>query len=428
MKFRFRLCRAARLALLPLLALPLLAASAASAAKTPAATTQTSAADKTAPAPAEPLRIDVGPVLQAPTAHELTVTWLTNALSTGVVEYGPVGGELRTASTAAHGLIAVAARTHKVVLRDLQPGTTYRYRVLARAIANFKHSRVEFGATAASAFRPFRVPATQPERFAFLVFNDVHDQPATFPELLKVAPQQPYDLVVLNGDIMSYIGQEAQILPILQTVAQAFAGEVPLLWVRGNHETRGLFARQFPAYIGMLQERYYGAFDYGPVHFLVLDTGEDKIDGHREYGGLVDFARYREEEGRWLKTAVQSEAFRRAKYRVVIAHMPFPTAAANNADGHGEKGVFLGMGDAYQNFGPTLEAAGIDIMFCGHKHAAEIYEAEAGRHTYPIVQGGGNKGVGRTLIRADVTAEALTATIYRADGTVFGSRVVRARR
>ena len=243
-----------------------------------------------------------------------------------------------------------------------------------------------------------------------------------------MAGPRPYGLVVLNGDIVSSLDAEAPIATLFQQAAASFAASVPLLWVRGNHETRGKFARQLPAYLGAPGSRYFGAFDQGPVHFVVLDTGEDKIDGHREYGGMVDFFRYRREEGEWLRREVQSEAFRRAKYRVVLCHMPFPSARAADPERHAEKGVFLGMADAFAQFGATLEAAGIDLMFCGHTHVAAVIAPEAGRHSYPVLQGGGPKGDGRTVIRAEADDEALTATILSASGATLGSCRVPAKR
>lgn len=381
-----------------------------------------------APATIEPLAIEAGPLLQAPQPGEMTVTWITNQPTTATVEYGPEGGALTTAFAAQHGLVAANERTHKVVLCGLRPGTTYRYRVVSKGFKEYKHWRVQYGDTVASDFHTFRTLPEKAGRFSFLVFNDVHDQATTFAELFQAVHPKGYDLVVLNGDIMSYIEREGNITAILKAVGTEFATRVPLLWVRGNHETRGQFARQFPAYIAMPQERYYYSFDQGPVHFIVLDTGEDKIDGHREYGGMADFFRYRQEQGEWLRQEVRSEAFLRAKYRVVVAHVPFADPTAHNPDGHGEKGVFLGAADADKNFGATLERAGVDVMFSGHRHRAAIIEPTPGRHSYPIIQGGGNKGNGRTLIVAEATPAALTATIHLADGTVFGRREVPAKR
>lgn len=381
-----------------------------------------------APAADAPLAFTAGPLLQAPTDSGVTVTWITNRPTTAVVEYGPVGGELQTAFTSHDGLIDGNERLHRVALSGLRPDTPYRYRVVSREITNFRHWKIEYGATVTSDFREFRVAGRGQRPFAFLLLNDLHDQPGTIPDLLRVAGPRPYGLVVLNGDIVSYLDSETQVAAMFQQATTSFAATVPLVWVRGNHETRGKFARQLPAYLGAPGSRYFGAFDQGPVHFVVLDTGEDKIDGHREYSGMVDFSRYRREEGEWLRHEVQSEAFRRAKYRVVLCHMPFPSARAADPERHAEKGVFLGMADAFEQFGVTLEAAGIDLMFCGHTHTAAVIAPEPGRHSYPVLQGGGPKGDGRTVIRAEADDEALTATILGATGATLGTCRVPARR
>jgi UDP-2,3-diacylglucosamine pyrophosphatase LpxH len=161
------------------------------------------------------------------------------------------------------------------------------------------------------------------------------------------------------------------------------------------------------------------------VHFVVLDAGEDKVDHHREYGGLADFSRYRREQGEWLKAEVKTKAFRRAKYRVVFCHMPFPSIVAADPSRHNEPNTFLGMADAFDQFGPTLDKAGVDLMLSGHTHTAAIIQPEPGRHRYPIVQGGGSRGADRTIIRVNVSDAGLEATILRPDGSSFGTcRVV----
>ena len=90
----------------------------------------------------------------------------------------------------------------------------------------------------------------------------------------------------------------------------------------GNHETRGFVARDLKNYFDYKDDRFYYSFDNGPVHFVVLDCGEDKPDNNRYYYGLADYDSYRLEELEWLKKEVKSDAFRNAKHRIVIVHMP----------------------------------------------------------------------------------------------------------
>ncbi len=368
----------------------------------------------------EPLRIVTGPYLQSASETATTIMWITNRNATGVVEFGPRNGESKTVGNSHDGLIDGNERVHRVALTDLSPGSAYRYRVVSRDILSFGSNKVDFGETVSSGFQEFRTFDRRKQEFAFLVFNDIHDTPATFPDLLKVNGDRGYDFVVLNGDTVSDLDKEGRITAILDQAVSGFASRIPMIWARGNHETRGGFARQFPAYLASPNGRYFYSFDDGPVHFIVLDTGEDKLDSHPEYSGLADFSRYRREEAEWLRAEVKTDAFRRARFRVVFAHMPFPTAPAAQRAG-GAPSPFTGMEDDFQNFGAILEQAGIDMMISGHVHTPAIIDPEPGRHDYPIVRGGGPKAQGRTLIRVDVKARALEATILRPDGATFAT-------
>ena len=361
--------------------------------------------------------ITAGPVLESPTDTSIRVTWITDRNATGTVEYGLAEGELQTAYSSRHGLIDANQRLHSVVLNRLQPGTLYRYRVSSREILNFGAYKVEFGEAVTNEFHQFQTLDRRRKEFSFLVFNDIHDQAATIPELLRAAGPQPYDFIVFNGDTVSHTDDEKPIISILDQAAASFASTTPMYWVRGNHEARGRFARQLPDYMGLPDGRYYYSFDHGMVHFIVLDAGEDKMDSSPEYSGLVDFTRYRREQGEWLKGHVRENSFKRAKFRVVICHMPFPRDLSSRHARPGEKNVFLGMPEAYEQFGQTLEKAGIDLMISGHVHAAAVIPPEPSRHSYPIIQGGGNKGDARTLIRVNVTRQGLEAVLLRPDGT-----------
>ena len=373
-----------------------------------------------------PFGILTGPYLQNAAGNAMTVMWITDHNATATVEFGLPGGPLKTIFSSHDGLIDSNERIHKVELSGLSPGTVYRYRAVSRDILDFGPYKVSFGESASSGFQEFRTFDPRKRSFSFLVFNDIHDKPATLTEMLKAAGDRPYDFALLNGDTLSDIEGEDQVVSMLNAAVSAFASRIPLFWARGNHETRGRFARQFSAYLDSPNGRYFYSFDHGPAHFIVLDTGEDKTDSSPEYSGLVDFAAYRREEADWLKAEVKTESFRRAKYRVVFAHMPFP--AGRRGVQANQPNPFTGMEDDFQSFGATLEEAGIDMMISGHTHSAGIVDPEAGRHGYPIVRGGGPNGQGRTVIRVDVEEDALRAVILRPDGTVFAERRIAAKR
>ena len=109
-----------------------------------------------------------------------------------------------------------------------------------------------------------------------------------------------YDAVILLGDSTPGVDFEEQVI----TNTVQFGGEVsggtrPILYVRGNHETRGSYADELPAALGL--EQFYYTADIGPYSFVVLDSGEDKDDSHPEYGGLTDYNTYRADMIEWLK-------------------------------------------------------------------------------------------------------------------------------
>jgi 3',5'-cyclic AMP phosphodiesterase CpdA len=172
-----------------------------------------------------------------------------------------------------------------------------------------------------------------------------------------------------------------------------------------------------PDYLALPGGSFYYSFDHGPAHFTVLDTGEDKEDSNAAYSGLVDFFGYRRQQREWLAKEVRSSAYRNARFRIGIAHVPFPE----------EPGKWEGVADAHRNFTDLLNASPVDLLLSAHKHQAAVVEPREGRNPYPIVRGGGPTPANRTVIRVNVTPDRLTVTILRPGGEVVGWREVRRR-
>ena len=144
---------------------------------------------------------------------------------------------------------------------------------------------------------------------------------------------------------------------------ELFAKEIPFVYVRGNHETRGKFARMLPNYLTTPRGKYYYSFDHGPVHFLVMDGGEDKDDTHWAYSGLADFDRYRDEQKAWLEKEIQTDAYKKAAFRIVLVHMPH----RQSEDRHG-------VTDLHNKWRPLFNQGKIDLMISGHTHRYAVVE------------------------------------------------------
>lgn len=340
------------------------------------------------------------PYLQNVSQDAITVRWITNKPCYSWVEYGldeQLGNKAQTSNL---GLIEANNRVHGITLTGLKPGSQYYYKVFSKDFESYEPYKIKFGTTIASEIYSFKTVSQQEKEVTLLILNDIHDRPASIGHLIGLNGKNTYDLVVLNGDMFNYQTDEAQIVTnLLNPCAETFSTDIPFVYLRGNHEVRGKFARQLPSYFENVNKAQYFTFTRGPVHFICLDTGEDKEDNHREYSGFADFDSYREVQAVWLKKQLKSKAFKKAKYKVVIMHIP-----------HYHSDKLHGTLHCRALFGTLLNQHKIDLMICGHTHKHGFYPAQKD-HNFPMIIGGGPKEGERTLITLKANEEALTALV-----------------
>ncbi len=361
--------------------------------------------------PCHALSIVAGPYLQNPSRTSMTVMWITDQKCTSWVEYGAGEDPNQKAFHSEHGLIDADRTIHRITITGLSAETEYSYRVCSKEILKLEPYSVTYGQTLVSDTHHFKTLARRHQGISFIVLNDIHQRDDLLVKLVKQASSKPFDLVFLNGDILGHLEDEPQIVNhVLKPCSDSFARETPFIYIRGNHETRGKFARMLPNYLATPGGRYYYSFDHGPVHFIVMDSGEDKEDTNSAYSGLVDFDRYRDRQKQWLEKEIQKEAHRKAAYRIVMVHMP-----------HWESKDWHGLMDLYNKWRPVFNQGKIDLMISGHTHVYSVIEPVAGVHDYPIILGGGPKDGEATFIRVDATPQKLDVTTTRDDGEVVGT-------
>jgi len=361
--------------------------------------------------PCRALSIVTGPYLQNASETSMTVMWITDAPCTSWVEYGTPGTLDQKAIHSRHGLIDADQTIHRIPIEGLSPGKEYEYRVCSREILKFEAYKVTYGETTTSETHKFTTLSRDKQSISFLVLNDIHQRDELITSLMKMSASKPYDLVFLNGDILGHIEDEQQVIRhVLKPCSDLFAARIPFVWVRGNHETRGKFARMLPNYMAAPHGAYYYAFDHGPVHFIVMDGGEDKTDASSEYSGLVDFDRYRARQRVWLEKQIQTEACRKAAFRVVLIHMP-PIASER----------WHGPTDLYNTWRPLFNTGKIDLMLSGHLHRYMVVEPEKGIRDYPMIIGGAPQAGQATVIRVDAAPDKLEVTMTTDAGQIVGT-------
>ena len=348
---------------------------------------------------AQELRITHGPYLCDMTHDGVTVVWTTSKPALSWVEASPADSLNAPALRQARYYQTVAGRKlacrtlHAVRVRGLQPGTDYRYRIFSQEVQSWPDvNNVTYGKTLdadASRHRAyeFRTFPQAGDGCSFIVLNDIHGKADYMTRLCKSVDFSKLGFVAFNGDMSSSVESGEQLFKAyLDASVSLFATGTPILFTRGNHETRGVFADSLGDYFPGQDGRFYGIYRYGDVCILLLDCGEDKPDDHAEYNGLADYDAYRTEECEWLKRAVRSDEFLSASARIVLLHIP-PMAEAWHGSVH-----------LNELFVPVLNEAGIDLMLCGHYHRYQWIDDRSRGADFPILINSNND---KTVVKAD---------------------------
>lgn len=367
-----------------------------------------------------PFAITHGPYLQGLTENEVTIIWTTNRKGISWVELAPNDDthfyltERAKYFSESYGF-KVADSIHFVTIKDLEPNTTYRYRVYSQEVLSHIGTKVLYGSvTATNVYRaqPIAFTTSNPEKndISFLVLNDLHGNNELMENLLKDTDWGKTDLVFFNGDMTNDIRSQSQMFgDFLDKAVELFAKGTPMYYARGNHETRGNYATTFPMYFPSPTGQLYYLLRQGPICFVVLDCGEDKPDSDLEYSGIVAFDNYRARQAEWLESALKKRDFLDAAYRVVIIHMP-PFGGW-----HGEKEIET-------KFVPLLEKAGVDVMLCGHLHR-HIHKKAGDGQNFPIIA-----NANRALIKGFTDNGTLNINVVDEAGTIVDSLKIPSRK
>jgi 3',5'-cyclic AMP phosphodiesterase CpdA len=360
---------------------------------------QVGKAQDATPAEKKAIGITTKPYLQNLTPESVTIMWITsNSTSHSRVEYGE-GNQLNLkAYSVTRGLIQTNSHIHKITLRNLKPATTYSYKIYTQEILVLGAYNATVGDTVSSDILSFTTPGLYDEKVSALIFNDIHNEGSKFGRMVEKSGLTDYDFMFLNGDMINDTTDESRIVnSILNPCSDILGGSKPFITVRGNHETRNLYARSFFDYFQMGDDnKGYFSFTRGPVFFIALDSGEDKEDNHAEYFGLAAFDAFREEQVSWLEQQLQSDAAIKAKFKVVLMHIP----PYHSGDWHGTL-------HCRQLFTPLFEKYGIAMLISGHTHHYGVHLPD-NNHSYPVIIGGGT-GVSADISRGNTTVIKLLA-------------------
>ncbi len=177
------------------------------------------------------------------------------------------------------------------------------------------------------------------------------------------------DFLVLVGDLISMVETESDAQYANYLAHQITAGEIPVIYARGNHEIKGEYGELLYKYVGSKNQSFsYTVTLSDSIFAVVLDMGEDHEDDWWEYYGTAQFDIYRAEQTQLLQDTIAAGEYRDYEYRMAICHMPIVQIE--------KKGLFS---DNRKEWTSLLNELEIDISLSGHKH--KIWYYLPGLHT-----------------------------------------------
>lgn len=345
------------------------------------------------------------PYLQNPGTDEMTVMWLTNVPARSWVEYGTDPDNLKRARAFLEGEMVANNKINRIHLTDLKPGTKYYYRAVSQEITRYSSYYKEFGDTVRTKLKSFTTWSDNIKDFRVIVYNDIHSNMAMFNKLHSLVETKPYDLVIFNGDCFDDVEVENDILDRLLTYTPKIkSDEIPSIFIRGNHETRGEYSQHLWDYLGRMGGRSYSSFSLGDTRFVLLDCGEDKPDDHWVYYDMNDFTQHRLDQAEFLKQELKSKAFKKANKRILIHHIPL---FGENLD------KYTPCSDLWI---PVIEKAPFNVSLNAHTHRFELIEKGKYKNNFPVIIGGGNREPSGTVMVLDKKGSNLRLEVYNSAG------------
>ena len=282
-----------------------------------------------------------------------TIMWQSNEEQKGAeVAWRLSGSETAAAVPAAEEEFRDDGTTvwlHTAGISGLEPGQRYEYRILC--------------GEAGTAWYP--LATDDGGAFKLLVFPDSQSNDYSgWKQLAQDAARRNPDaaLFVNMGDLVDNGEDHTQWNAWFDAVG-GIIDRIPLAAIMGNHETYDqkwkvrlpeAYLHEFavPANGSGTFDRYYYSFDYGEVHFSVLNTQWDETEEFK--AGLLDA------QLDWLPGDIRAS---RKKWHIVLMHKDVLTYGI-----HSRPERVPGISEEGRAFMPLFDELGVDLVFSAHLH------------------------------------------------------------
>lgn len=181
---------------------------------------------------------------------------------------------------------------------------------------------------------------------------------------------------------------------------------IPIMGCRGNHEYNAYNLRKYWPYNGLSPNGYYYSFDYGPVHYTVVDQYLAYSPGSTQY--------------KWIENDLKSTI---KPFKVVVYHEPAYSAGGSHPNTPAAQTLHKNL------FVPSK----VSLVLNGHNHYYSRSEVDGITHltlgggggplVYPNINTAYVKKAERTLhfARFEVSNNNMKVSVFRDDNTLIES-------
>ncbi|MGB2997632.1 MAG: metallophosphoesterase family protein [Phycisphaerae bacterium] len=285
--------------------------------------------------------ITKGPYIQNPSPTAVTIQWETDEPGSPPTVFFAAEETIQHAAGHLHEKVeyrqdpgdenspVLTFYLYRARLTDLQPGTSYRYWVKdclpGRLVIPPDPKRLTTWPEKA-------------ERVTFIAYGDSRSHPDRHRAVAEHFNKHSPAFVLHTGDCVANGAAYDQWGPQFFEPLADVIDHVPVLIARGNHEGG---AENVLRLFDMPEGRTWFSFDYGPVHFVVLDYGKE------DEGVLA-----------WLEKDLAAS---KTPWKIAAYHVPTFNFGGHQSDA------------ARTTFLPLFEKYGVDVVLTGHSHVYERF-------------------------------------------------------
>jgi hypothetical protein len=282
---------------------------------------------------------------------QMLITWMTpHETPSSHVEYVHALAEsnmrVNTVPAKQSTYTGASVSVHRALLTDLRPNSVYRY-------------RVGWGTQMSDTYYfKTRAAAAAPAEAKIALFADMGTWGGVVDFLPFLGNDLEVDAAFHLGDL-SY-GKDEATWNLWGKMLEPVAARLPYMVIPGNWDamthSRTLFQHRFAT--PLVSERahstsdsgYYYSFNYGSVHFVMLDSYEDYKPGSAQY--------------HWLESDLEEANRMRATTPWIVACFHSPIYSSNAGHSGGDKEFQAAVE-------PLLVRYSVDLTFTGHDHGYE---------------------------------------------------------